>query len=196
VVHVDVPIGYEVSESRYPAPQKFQLPDGGVSFGYEGETAAFAQVRASPDLESEQMYRFQVEARWLACEERCLSESATAFVEFSVEPGAPPVEFEPRLAQMFRTLPQPLHNLDGGRHEWKARTLKLSANQRRWVDFFPANTTARSLTKFSIEPEKSELSIEFEDGAVGSRVQGVAVAESGNGPEFVQVDLPYEGPTP
>ena len=195
VVHFDVPIGFEASEARFPAPTKFELGDGGKSFGYEGETAAFAQVRALPDLRADEMYRFEVEAKWLACKKRCLSEGAKAFIEFSVEPEARQTTFAGRLGELFEELPEPLYQLAGVEHEWRSGTLSVRAKEARWLDFFPANATAPRLTKLSIEPKQNELRLSFEGGARGSRVKGVAVTEGGQGRRFVTVDLPYEGPT-
>lgn len=195
IVHFDVPIGFEASEVLFSAPRTFELPEGKRSFGYEGEAAAFAQVRALPDLHADEMYRFAMEAKWLACKQRCLSESAKAFIEFSVEPDAQQTGFEGSLGDLFAALPQPLYQLAGVEHEWHAGTLSVRSRGGRWLDFLPASARAPRLTKLSIQQEKNELSLSFEGGAEGSRVKGLAVAEGREGPQFVTVDLPYEGPT-
>jgi hypothetical protein len=190
-----VPIGFEASEVRFVAPVKFELPDDGKSYGYEGETAAFAQVRALPDLRPGDMYRFEVEAKWLACKERCLSESARAFIEFSVESDDEQASFEGSLAGLFEGLPRPLHELTGAEHEWRSGTLSVRQRGVRWLDFFPADPSTARLTKLEIEPENNELLLSFDGGVKGARVKGLAVTDGGQGPRFVSVDLPYEGPT-
>jgi hypothetical protein len=131
----------------------------------------------------------------LACKQRCLSEAARAFVEFSVEPDDRQGAFEGGLKDLFEALPRDLHELGGVAHEWRSGTLSVRAREGRWLDFLPADPKSPRLTRFSIEREKNELLLSFDGGVEGSRVKGLAVTESGKGPEFLRVDLPYEGPT-
>ena len=191
-VKFSVPEGFELSDTRFPAPTKFELPDGGKSYGYETETAAFAQVRALPDLDASRTYRFEVEASWLACAERCFPEHTSAFVEFGVDPHAALVPFEPALAKLQAALPQPLTELAGATYRWRrGGRLHVSAAKTEWLGFLPARPEDPKLVEIGVNAKKGELKLRFEDGTPGSRVKGLAIANGRDGVNYVTLDIPW-----
>ncbi len=191
-VEFSVPAGFEVSEARYVPPTKFELPGARVSYGYEGRTAVFAKVRAAPDLDRHQTYRFEAEASWLACKQRCFPESTSAFIELGVSDSAEQVEFEDALVDMRGRLPRPLAALSGVSYQWRrGGWLRVSAADTGWIDFMPARTDDPKLVDVGINEKGNELKLHFESGSPGSRVRGLAVAKGDGGPEYVELDIPW-----
>ena len=187
-----VPEGFEVSRPRLPPPTKSELPDGGLSYHYARPTAAFAEVRVAPDLDPDRSYRFEVDASWLACEERCYPESTSAFIELGVSDAAESAPFDAKLQELFQALPRPLDELAGVSYRWRSGgRLHLSAAQTTWLDFLPARAAEPKLVNVAVNHEKSELRLRFEDGSAGARVRGLAVAESDQGPSYFSVDIPW-----
>ena len=62
-----VPEGFVVSEVLYPAPRRFVLNGELISYGYQSETALFAEVLVPEGLNEQTPYRFEMEAEWYAC---------------------------------------------------------------------------------------------------------------------------------
>lgn len=191
-VEFHVPDGFEIGEVRFPPPRKFELSDSGVAYGYEGETAAFARVRALADLDASSSYRFEVEASWLACQEQCYPESTQAFIEFGVSDRAPAQPLSAALARLKETLPQPLTELGGVSYRWKrGGRLQVTAAKTTWVDFLPEHPEDPKLVAVNVDAKQGELKLRFSDGTPGSRVRGLAIAESAQGPRYVSVDIPW-----
>lgn len=189
------PEGFEISDVHFPPPRKFQLGDSGVAYGYQGETAAFAQVRAIPDLHAGETYRFEVEASWLACEERCYPESAAAYVELGVSDSAEPRELPGELAHLLDQLPKPLTDLAGVSYRWRrGGRLHVTAADTEWVDFLPEHPLDPKLAEVATDEKKSTLKLRFDDGTPGSRVQGLGVVNSGGAHSYVRVDIPWPVP--
>jgi len=189
-----VPDGFEVSEPQFPPPERFELADAGVAYGYRRETvAAFAEVRAKPDLDPGATYRFDVEASWLACEVRCYPESAAAYVELGAsDSAASPGEFPPELARLRETLPKPLTELPGVSYRWRrGGRLHVTAVGTDWVDFLSEHPQDPKLVDIDTKSKPGVLKLRFEDGTPGSRVQGLAVIGSADAPRYVRVDVPW-----
>jgi thiol:disulfide interchange protein DsbD len=70
------PSGFEIGDVRYPGPESFRSPGGIVTYGYAGETALFARVRAPAN--PIERAAFSVAANWLACRETCVKGKAEA----------------------------------------------------------------------------------------------------------------------
>lgn len=192
-VEFRVPEGFEVSESRFPPPQKFELADSGVAYGYQAETAAaFAEVRAKPDLDPSATYRFDVEASWLACEVRCFPETAAAYVELGASERAAPSEFSRELSRLRDALPKPLTDLPGVSYRWKrGGRLHVTAVGTEWLDFLSEHPRDPKLVEIDTKSKAGVLKLRFEAGTPGSRVRGLAVIGSQDGPRYVRVDVPW-----
>jgi len=85
---------------RFPGPERFVEPDTGfVTYGYSGRTALFFPVPEAADATG-----FQAEARWLACKQRCVSQSAKVRlsspdpVDLSAIRGRLPERIEPAVS--------------------------------------------------------------------------------------------------
>lgn len=60
--------------ARFPGPERFVAPETGfVTYGYSGRAALFFASDGSEDPK-----KLQAEARWLACKERCVLQTASA----------------------------------------------------------------------------------------------------------------------
>lgn len=192
-VEFRVPDGFEVSEPRFPPPQKFELADSGVAYGYQGATAAaFAEVRAKPGLDPNATYRFDVEASWLACEVRCFPETAAAYLEIGASDSASPEEFPRELAVLYEALPTPLTDLPGVSYRWRrGGRLHLTAPGAQWVDFLSEHPQDPKLVEIDAKTKPGVLKLRFVDGTPGSRVRGLAVVAAKDGPRYVRVDVPW-----
>lgn len=187
-----VPEGFEGSEPRFPVPAKFDLEDAGVAYGYQGQTAAFAEIRAKPDLDPKATYRFDVEASWLACEVRCYPESAAAYVELTVGDRATPEAFPPELARLRDALPKPLTELPGVSYRWRrGGRLHVTAAGTEWIDFLSEHPQDPKLVEVDTKTKPGVLKLRFADGTPGSRVQGLAGVGSGASQSYVRVDVPW-----
>lgn len=191
-IEFHVPEGFEVSETRFPAPEKFDLGDAGVAYGYREDTAAFAQVRAKPNLDPTATYRFDVDASWLACETRCFPETAAAYLELAASDSAARDEFPRELAQLRDALPTPLTELPGVSYRWRrGGRLQLSAAATEWLEFLPEHPQDPKLVDVDTKSKPGMLKLRFESGTRGSRVQGLAVSGSRQKPRYVRVDVPW-----
>ena len=117
-VRFTAPEGFEVSEPMYPKPERFSSKSGFTSYGYEGETAIFVEVRAPKRLDRQQVYRFDVEADWFACKKQCASEQTQAFFEMTVDPAALAEELEEPLGELLKSVPRPFSELRRAKHNW------------------------------------------------------------------------------
>lgn len=192
-VEFRVPDGFEVSEPRFPPPQSFELADAGVAYGYRDETvAAFAEVRAKPDLDPSATYRFDVEASWLACEVRCYPEAAAAYLELGASNSASPTEFPRELARLHDALPTPLTELAGVSYRWRrGGRLHITAAGTEWIDFLSEQPRDPKLVEIDTKTKPGVLKLRFEDGTPGSRVKGLAVVGSEAAPRYVRLDVPW-----
>lgn len=191
-VEFHVPDGFEAGEVLFPPPRKFELSDSGVAYGYEGETAAFVRVRAQADLDTTSDYRFEVEASWLACNEQCYPENTTAFIELGASDRAPEHALSPPLAHLKEALPQQLTDLTGVSYRWRrGGRLQVTAAKTTWLDFLPEHPDDPKLVEVNFNAKRDELKLRFSDGTPGSRVRGLAIADSPHGPRYVSVDIPW-----
>ncbi|HEY6729017.1 MAG TPA: protein-disulfide reductase DsbD domain-containing protein [Polyangiaceae bacterium] len=192
-VEFHAPEGFEVSEARFPPPQRFELADSGVAYGYQAETAAaFAEVRAKPDLEASESHRFEVEASWLACEVRCFPETAAAYVELGANERAAPGEFSRELSRLRDALPTPLTELLGASYRWKrGGRLHVTAPGTEWLDFLSEHPQDPKLVEIDTKSKAGVLKLRFAEGTPGSRVQGLAMVGSKGAPRYVRVDVPW-----
>lgn len=193
--HVEfrVPEGFEVSEPRFPPPQKFELADAGVAYGYQGETVAvFAEVRAKTGLDPGATYRFDVEASWLACEVRCFPETAAAYLELGASERGAPGEFPNELSRLRDSLPVALADLPGASYRWKrGGRLHVMAAGTEWIEFLSEHPQDPKLIAIDTDSKAGVLKLRFSDGTPGSRVRGLAVMSSKHGPRYVRVDVPW-----
>lgn len=191
-IEFHVPEGFEVTEPRFPAPEKFDLGDAGVAYGYREDTAAFAEVRVKTKLDRGATYRFDVEASWLACETRCFPESAAAYVEIAASDSVAPDEFPRELARLRDALPTPLTELPGVSYRWRrGGRLQLTAAATEWLEFLPEHPQDPKLVDVDTKSKPGMLKLRFESGTPGSRVQGLAVSGSSQNPRYVRVDVPW-----
>jgi len=189
------PEAFEISEVQFPPPREFELPDSGIAYGYQGETAGFAQVRAIRELNPGETYRFEVEASWLACAERCYPESAAAYVELGVSDTFAPRELPGELGRLLQQLPKPLTELAGVSYRWRrGGRLHVTAADTEWVDFLPEHPLDPKLAAVDTDEKKRTLKLRFDDGTPGSRVQGLGVVNSGGAHSYVRVAIPWPVP--
>jgi DsbC/DsbD-like thiol-disulfide interchange protein len=183
-----VPEGFEVSAPMFPGPNKYSLPDGFVSYGYDGETAVFAEVRVPPDVVPNDVYRFEVSAEWLACKHTCLKEATSAYFELVATDQLFDQGFDGELPAIYDRVPKPISKLDTASLEWRdASRLAIIAEGIEWKDYFPARPD-QPVPK--VNQQSGEVILDFEQSALGSAVQGVLLAERDGQPLYFALDEP------
>lgn len=189
----EVPDGFSVGPLQYPAPQRFELPGKLVSYGYEKQTAIFAEVTAPERLPEGHTYRFDVKADWLACNNECANEELSAWFELPSSALAPEPVLPPELAVYHDAVPTAFGDLPDSTLGWKGSArrpaLTLEAAQVKWLDFFPGNAEQPKL--LAIKAEGEQLRLEFAGASTTHPLRGVAVAEIEGKTSFFDVNVPW-----
>lgn len=193
-VRFQVPEGFTVGPLQYPAPTRFELPGKLVNYGYQGTTAVFAEVTAPARLPSDAVYRFDVRADWLACNDDCATESLDAWFELVSMRKAPAPELPDELRPHHAALPTSLAELPDAQCDWAPSsaqpTLELRASDVTWKDFLPADAAQPKV--LAVKPARDALKVRFA-GAASEPLRGLAVGEAEGKPVFVDVSVPWPG---
>ena len=192
-VEFQVPPGFSVGPLQFPAPTRFELPGDLVSYGYEGETAVFAEV-TTPDRPSQsEAHRFDVKADWLACKVECANEELSAWFELAFGARAPEPRLPDELMAHHASIPKAFAEVPTANHEWKGSpnrpALTLTASDVKWVDFFPSDLEQPKL--IGIKPKGDALSLKFEGSSPSKPLRGLAVGEVEGKVAFFDVNVPW-----
>lgn len=185
-VKFSVPPGFKVGPVQFPAPQRFERADGAVSYGYEGDTAIFAEVQAPGRLSSSKVYRFDVKADWAACKKECATEEISAWFELISQRNAPRPSISRELRPHYDALPRAFGDLPSSTHDWKSdRALVLQhADNTKWVDFIPGDIEQPKLLGF--RQTSGGVELRFERGP-SNPIVGLLVAEEEGKTAFYDV---------
>jgi DsbC/DsbD-like thiol-disulfide interchange protein len=192
-VRFEVPEGFSVGPLQYPAPTRFELPGKLVNYGYERQTAIFAEVTAPDRVPDGRAYRFDVKADWLACKDDCASEELSAWFELASSAFATEPELPAELIAYHAAVPAPFADLQDGSLDWKGGRahplLTLKAAEVKWVDFFPGDGDQPKLV--AVKPAGEELRLKFASGVSSTPMRGLAVAEVDGKAAFYDVSAPW-----
>ena len=192
-VSFQVPEGFSVGPLQFPAPSRFEWPGKLVSYGYEGDTAVFAEVTAPERLTRDEAYRFEVRADWLACMDECATEELNAWFELTFSPGAPEPALPPQLAAHHAAIPTAFTDLPESKSDWKGSphrpALALSASDVKWLDFFPGDTEQPKLIQ--VKPAGDVLNLKFEGTSASKPLRGLAVGEVEGKLAHFDVSVPW-----
>ncbi len=193
------PPGFEVGPSEFPAPERYTAQGNYVGFGYENETAVFAEITAKRGLRSDEVSRFDMDASWVACRKECASERTSAFVELATTYGAArAADVEKSLAPFRARVPAPFASSKEGTQEWSVgdrdATLVARLPGATVRDFFPDGTAHPEPSK--IAPGDGELRFTYDETPKpGSRpLRGVIAANEAGSDVFYdfEAELPGE----
>lgn len=191
-VKFKVPRGFTVGPVQFPAPKRFVRDDGAVSYGYEGDTAVFAEVRAPRKLSSSKVYRFDVDADWVACKKECATEEINAWFELISQRNAPKGELSQELKAHYAAVPRAFHEHPTSTHDWKSkRSLVLHASDTKWLDFFPGSLDQPKVLK--LRKSSQGLELRFEKGP-REPIVGLAIAEVEGQTAFFDVRVASPSP--
>jgi DsbC/DsbD-like thiol-disulfide interchange protein len=194
-VKFEVPEGFEVGPLQFPAPKRFDLPGKLVSYGYERETAVFAEVTAPAKLSENTVVRFDVKADWFACKDECLSEELGAWFELVAKRRAPEPQLPEDLDPYYSTIPRAFTDLPQASHDWKVTrgkpALTLSAPDVKWLDFFPGDPELPRL--LGVDHKGEALQVKFAKPATG-QLRGLALGEVDGKLASFDVDVPWPNP--
>jgi DsbC/DsbD-like thiol-disulfide interchange protein len=192
-VAFEVPEGFSVGPLMYPAPQRFELPGKLVNYGYEGQTAIFAEVTAPDRVPEGRAFRFDVKADWLACKDDCATEELSAWFELASSAFAPEPQLPAELAPHYAAVPTAFVDLPESNVDWKGGpkhpALTLKAPEVKWVDFFPGSEEQPKL--IAMKPAGDELRLKFAGASSAGPLRGLAVAEVEGKTAFYDVNLPW-----
>jgi DsbC/DsbD-like thiol-disulfide interchange protein len=192
-VSFQVPEGFSVGPLQFPAPSRFEWPGDLVSYGYEGDTAVFAEITAPDRLTRDEAYRFEVRADWLACMDECATEELNAWFELTFAPGAPEPALSPELAAHHAAIPRAFSDLPKSKSDWKGSprrpALALSASDVKWLDFFPGDTEQPKLIQ--VKPAGDVLNLKFEGTSASTPLRGLAVGEVEGKLAHFDVSVPW-----
>jgi DsbC/DsbD-like thiol-disulfide interchange protein len=192
-VAFEVPEGFVLGPLQFPAPRRFNLPGKLVSYGYDRETAVFAEVTAPEHLSESQVVRFDVKADWLACKEECASEELGAWFELLSKRRAPEPQLPEDLDSYYSALPKAFADLPEASHDWKITrgkpALTLSAADVKWLDFFPSDPEQPKL--LGVERSGDALHVKFAKAASSGQLRGLALGEVEGKLASFDVDVPW-----
>ena len=108
----DLPAGMEVSEMRFPVPERFETPQGErsvISYGYSGTVRFLFDLTAPKNLSSGQVLPLAGKANWLICNEStCVPRQATFEIPLPLsETTTLNSAAQPILRQASSSLPAP-----------------------------------------------------------------------------------------
>jgi len=192
-VSFQVPEGFVVGALQFPPPQRFELAGKLVNYGYQGETAVFAEVTAPARLSRSEAYRFDVRADWLACKDDCATESLDAWFELVSMSAAPDPALPEELAAHHAALPKAFAELESAECDWTGSperpSLTLTASEVKWKDFLPADAEQPKL--LGVKPKGDELNLRFAGRSEDKPLRGLAVAEVEGKVTFFDINMPW-----
>jgi len=103
----NLPAGLTAGSIHWPYPKR--VPSGPLmNYGYYGDLYLLTEIQAADDL-AVQPATLQADARWLACEEMCIPESATVALTLPVSQDPAPLDaqWSEAFAQTRAALPRP-----------------------------------------------------------------------------------------
>ena len=198
----DLPKGYSVSDTMWPAPQRF-ISQGQVSYGYEHEVFLLARITPPADQAVLQEVTLRAHVTWLACRIECTPGKADLEIRLPMRSGPPAPD--PRWAASFRDagrlVPSSIPGVtltverSQGRILLHVHGLTIDSAGRPWfapaeagllADGAPqtARVSASSLT-IDLQPSKQ---------ASAKRIRGVLVLQGPTAVRGVEVDASVTGP--
>lgn len=191
-VAFDVPPGFSVGPLLYPAPQRFELPGKLINYGYENETAIFAEVTAPERITDGKAFRFDVKATWLACKDECATEELSAWFELVSAAHAAEPALPLELSSYYDAVPSAFGELPKSNLDWRAGSshpaLTLKAAKVKWLDFIPGDEAQPKL--IHMKPAGEQLELTFANGS-SRPLRGLAVAEVEGKRSFFDVNVPW-----
>lgn len=189
-VRFSAPDGFEVGPLDWPAPERFRVTEELSSYGYEDEAAVFTTIRVPRNIKTNEAYRFNVDAEWVACKKQCSKENVSAFIELVAGwRGGQRIEDEV-LDRLMARIPKPFSDLEGAEQKWASRgrrpVLVLRAPSVRFVDFYPASPDI-AVESLSIKRDGSEVSMSFEEVPAGA-VRGVVRIDRRGKSDFFSIE--------
>lgn len=190
------PPGFVVGDVEFPAPIRYTVTGGHTGYGYENETAVFAEVKVPGTFRASDVARFDLDASWVACKRICTTERTSAFVEIAYGSGRAK-DVEQGVAPFLARVPKPLSAVPDAEAKWETggteAVLLLKLPGATPKDFFPDGTA-------DPKPQKTELGdgrIRFvfdEAPRPGSRpLRGVVVATRDQKEEYIELVAPLPG---
>ena len=193
-----LPEGFTADDLQWPRPERISAPPL-MSYGYNEEVLLPVVVHPPADLPAGQTVRLATRADWLECKEICLPGKAELEITLPVETQASsPSDAAPLFAKTRGLMPT-----EGD--VWRARALSVP---RRLVLSFTPSVTPSEAYFFVDQPQVVEyaepqkllrtgdgFTLELTpavNGQTPSRLSGVLVAESGQGPRAIAVDAVVE----
>lgn len=169
-----------VGPLQYPGPSAFSSPGDAVSYGYSEEVVMFLTVTPDASLKPGATLQLQGEAKWLACQERCVREQAPLSLSLPVRAQeSPPEPNTERLLKPWRALlPQPFSALTGVRARWESpQVLVFEGDKQQKLTFYPSveqgtlqlGAPGTSRLKVSLPPETPAGKL---DGLLKQELQG------------------------
>ncbi len=77
------PAGFTVGPVRWPLPERFEQPGGGVGYGYRDGVLLASSVTPPPDLPPGDRVPLRADVAWLACEHICVRGKAALELPFT-----------------------------------------------------------------------------------------------------------------
>jgi DsbC/DsbD-like thiol-disulfide interchange protein len=195
-VAFEVPPGFSVGPLLYPAPQRFELPGKLINYGYENETAIFAEVTAPERIADGKAFRFDVKATWLACKDDCATEELSAWFELVSAAHAAEPALPVELSTFYDAVPPAFGELPKSNLDWRADSshpaLTLKAAKVKWLDFIPGDEAQPKLIR--MKPAGEQLELTFANGGSSRPLRGLAVAEVEGKRSFFDVNVPWPAP--
>lgn len=193
-VSFSAPPGFSVGEVQFPVPNRYPLEGGLVAVGYEDSLAVFAEVQAPSSLDTSGVYRFDVQASWLACKRECAREETHAFFELVSSSEPQGEEMPSRLRRHFERLPQPLSAAPGVKTHWssvgRSPTLRITATEAQFGEAFVAPDAEYKVV--DTQASNNAVSFEFEKPRRPPHaVRGILTAQLGDQEQHYEFEVPW-----
>ena len=193
------PEGFQLGETTFPAPHRFEAPGDIVTYGYEGDVLLVVDVQAPARFDRDQDLRFRVEASWLVCAQVCIPGQGAAELVLPVarsDATARPHN-ERLFARWNARLPRPWSELEGAQWTWSrdesAPEIAIRAPGARVIEFFPLKSPSTKFLRQAPRDAALQLDYRFRDPDPehpwGAR--GLLRVAHGNREAFYELDAPW-----
>ena len=195
----------ELGELRWPVPDRYELPSGGVDFVHEDRPVWLLPLTVSPDAPPGEV-EITVSADWLICKDLCVPGSGRASATLTIHPGPVDARTSPDHVEFFRAaraaLPdEPAHfGALGVESMWHGGELLIRAERARSLTWFPyplPYPAAPVNLARDGHADRWSLRVEHREGCRDlESVTGVLVVDRPEGSRAAIVTLPGPGPVP
>ena len=198
---ITAPPGFQIGDPQSPAPEREEAEGDIVTFVHKGDVLFLFDARAPKDLKAGAPIAFDLEARWLVCQETCHPGSGKAKLSLPVASESAPAN-EKLFAAARGRIPKPWSELESA-VDWTgsgtSQQLRIDVAKATGLELFPLVGRSTEVVGTATAPTPSgwrltaDLAVKEISPAEPTRVQGVLVVKTAQGESAYRLDAARSG---